>query len=175
MADNTLQPTPIQWWQAEAAAAAQDPDPEPAASPDPEPSAEPASEPEPEPAAKLWPETWREAMAGDDKKELKQLQRYASPEKVWAKARELERRMSAGELRSALADDASEEEVAAWRKENGIPETPTGYGNFESLNIPEDDRPVIEGFLEAAHSKNSTPAQVQNMLDWYYQEEERQT
>ena len=122
-------------------------------------------------------EGWRKAIAGEDEKELKQLERYASPAEVWKKARALEQRMSSGELRSSLAKDATAEQVAAWRKENGIPEAPDKYELKlrEGLVVGAEDKPIVDGFLKAVHAHNLTPIQASAAVDWYYDEQERQT
>ena len=120
-----------------------------------------------------WPDNWREQIAGDDAKALKQLGRYASPEDIWKKARQFETRLSSGELRSALPKEATDEDVAAWRKENGIPEAPAGY-DLGDMKIAEEDRPIVDGFLASAHAVNATPEQAKALVGWYYAEYERQ-
>lgn len=115
---------------------------------------------------------WRRQMAGDDKAALKQLERYNSPADVWKKIRSLETKMSSGEFKRALADDATEEEKATWRKENGIPDKPEGY--VEKITLPkglvlgEADKPLATEFAAAAAEANMTPAQYSRMVAQYY-------
>ena len=115
---------------------------------------------------------WRLAMAGEDKAALKQLERYSSPADVWKKAKALEAKLSSGEFKRALADDASEEEKATWRKENGIPDKPEGY--VEKITLPkglvlgEADKPLATEFAAAAAEANLTPAQYSRMVAQYY-------
>ena len=125
----------------------------------------------------VWPDQWRQQMAGDDAKALKQLERYESPAAIWKKARALEQRLSSGELRSALPKDANEEQVKVWRAENGIPEAPEKYDlTFpDGLVIGEEDKPAIDDFLKAAHKANYSPDQVKESVRWYYDFQERQT
>ena len=113
-----------------------------------------------------WPDDWQSRMAGADDKELKQISRYASPADVWKKARELEKRMSSGEVRTALPKDAKPEEVAAWRKDNGIPEAPDKY-DLTGIAITESDKPIISDFLKRAHDSNMTPAQARTAIEAY--------
>ena len=122
-------------------------------------------------------EGWRKAMAGEDEKELKQVERYASPADVWKKARALETRLSSGELRSTLPKDATPEQITAWRAENGIPVAPDKYALKlrDGLVVGEEDKPIVDGFLKAIHSQNLNDAQVSAAVDWYYDEQERQT
>lgn len=127
-----------------------------------------------------WPDTWRQELAGEDVKALKQLERYQSPKDIWNKARALEQRISSGELRSSLPKDASPEQVNAWRSENGIPEAPDKYDiKFGDGGLPEADQPVISEVLKVMHSKNLNNDQAKSVVDWYYdavarQAEERQ-
>ena len=121
-----------------------------------------------------WREDWREKMAGGDAKELARLQRFKSPIDVYKSARELERKMSSGEVKAKLAADATPEQIAAWRKDNGIPEKPDGYLEKlpKGLVIGDADKPLIEGFLASVHGKNAPPEVVAEAIDWYYKAQE---
>ena len=121
-----------------------------------------------------WRDDWREKMAGGDEKELKRLQRFRSPVDVYKSARELERKMSAGEIKAKLPDAATEEQIAAWRKDNGIPDKPDGYLEKlpKGLVIGDADKPLIDGFLARVHGKNADPAIVAEAVDWYYATQE---
>ncbi len=138
----------------------------------PAPSAAPAQAPAPaaEPAAPAadaaapsaegyWPADWQKRLAGEDEKELKHLGKYASPEAVWKKARELEKRFSSGDIKTKLPDNAKPEEIAAWRKDNGIPEAPDKY-DLKGIEIQEASKPTVDAFLKAAHEANMTPDQA---------------
>lgn len=113
---------------------------------------------------------WRVRLAGGDEKELKRLSRFASEADVYKAYRELEKKKSSGELKNSLAKDATPEELAQWRKENGIPETPDKYDlNFENgLVIGEEDKPLIDEFINNMHGKNATPEQVKTAIATYY-------
>lgn len=136
-------------------------------------AAKPADAPEKE-IAPDWRDDWREKMAGGDAKELARLQRFKSPIDVYKSARELERKMSSGEVKAKLADNATEEQIAAWRKDNGIPEKPDGYLEKlpKGLVIGDADKPLIEGFLNSVHGKNAPPEVVAEAIDWYYRTQE---
>lgn len=150
--DTALAPAP-------APAPSADPAPAPVPVPAAAPAADPAASPAADPAAGYWPADWQKKIAGEDEKELKHLGKYASPEAIWKKARSLEQRLSSGELKTALPKDAKPEEIAAWRKDNGIPEAPEKY-DLKGIEISDEGRPTVDAFLKAAHAANMTPEQT---------------
>jgi hypothetical protein len=124
-----------------------------------------------------WPDDWREKLANGDAKRLKSLQRFASPAALTDSYLAAQERIRSGELKQALPKDAKPEEIAAWRAENGIPEAPEKYDlTFDSgLVIGKEDRPIIDGFLKAGHERNIDNEQAKGIIEWYYNEQERQT
>jgi hypothetical protein len=71
-----------------------------------------------------------------------------------------------------LGDAPSPEELAAYRKGLGIPDTPAGYA-LPDLTFPELAQPTpeqLEAFKGLAHELNLTPAQFAGLLDWYQQD-----
>lgn len=149
----------------------------PAAAPAPAGTLASGTAPEaPAPVAADWPADWRAKLAGDDKAYLKTLERYASPADMSKALREAQKKISSGDIgKKAPAADAPAEEVAAWRKENGIPDDPKGYdtdlGN--GLVWGEADKPFLDDFTAFAHGKNLPPAQVKDMLGWYAKTQEQ--
>jgi hypothetical protein len=120
-----------------------------------------------------WGDGWRQHLAAgstDAEKELKQLERYESPEQVWRKARELETKISSGEFQAKLPKDADEKQLAQWRKDNGLPEKPEGY----TINMPEgrdkppEDDGFLKSFLESAHKNNYSQSQVDGAIAAFY-------
>ncbi|MEN3942507.1 hypothetical protein WJU23_14505 [Prosthecobacter sp. SYSU 5D2] len=65
--------------------------------------------------------------------------------------------------------DARPEEVSAWRRSLGVPETPEGYGIQRPESLPDgvewSDEAVVQ-FSGLAHELNLTPAQVQKLVDY---------
>lgn len=133
-----------------------------------------ASEVEPKEAPAVWPEDWRNRLAGKDDSALKRLNRFQSPEGIYKSWRSLEQRLSSGELKSALPKDASEEQVAEWRKEVGLPEEPNGYElpEVSGHEWTDADKPTLEKFLGVAHTANLNQEQVNAALSWYVQEQQ---
>lgn len=121
-----------------------------------------------------WGDDWRQSYAGDDDKMQKRLERYASPKAALDALVSAQNKIASGDLKSTLPTDASDEEKATWRTENGIPETAKDY-NIELPNglvIGEADQPVVDGFLENAHKTNMHPSQVNDSLAWYFEAQE---
>ncbi len=114
----------------------------------------------------------KELPEADRAKELDRLKRFNSPNEVYRSNRELEKKMSSGEFKKPLGKDAKPEEVAAWRKENGIPEKPEDYLAGVKLKdgivIGEQDRPYVDKFLQNLHAANASPEAVNQALNTYY-------
>lgn len=129
-----------------------------------------------------WPDNWRAEMAGDDKAYLKVLERYDSPAAVAKAHRELATKMSSGELKAPakpLAADATPEQKAAWRTEQGLPADGAAY--VAGVKLPngivpgEADKPLIEGFINSvAAEKGWTQDQVNDAIAWHMGEAQKQ-
>lgn len=116
-----------------------------------------------------WGADWRTKMAGGDEAALKRLARYADPTAAVKALSSLQERISKGELKSPLGKDATPEQVAAWRTENGIPAEPTKY-DLGDLKVDAADKPIVDSFLATAHAKNMTNDQAKEAIGWYYAE-----
>lgn len=118
-----------------------------------------------------WPDNWRARLAGEDAKELKRLERLGSPQDVWKAYRALEAKVSSGQLKQAkLADDATEDQVAAFRKENGVPEKPDGYLDAAKDivdKLPPDAQEGAKVLADRMHKINASPAVVKEALAVY--------
>lgn len=127
------------------------------------------------PTPASWPDNWRELMAGDDKKELARLQRFNSPIDVRNAWRGLEQRLSAGELKRALPNNYTPEELAEYRKSNGIPEKPEEYDTNVGNGIVwgEADKPLIEDWTKFAHEANIPGEYVKRGLEWFARQEQK--
>lgn len=165
-------PAPVDPTPAPAPVNPQPPAPNPAPAPtDPNPA------PAPDPTTGRWPEDWREKYVeqhGGDPKMLKRLQRYASPDAAIDALFAAQTRISSGELRSALKPDATPEEKAEWREQNGIPAAPSEYKIAlpSGLVVGEADKPVVDAFLQRAHDANMHPDQVNQALGFYFEQQE---
>lgn len=117
-------------------------------------------------------EKWRETLAGEDKEALEGLKRFTDPAALHKSYRELHGKVSKGELKpvTAFPDKGTDAEKAAWRKDNGVPESADKYDIKLDNNIAigKDDEPMVKGFLNYAHGRNWTNAQAKDALQWYF-------
>lgn len=69
-----------------------------------------------------------------------------------------------------LADDASDDEVAAWREANGVPSEPKGYfeGLPDGLVIGEEDQAGMDVLAESMHGVNASSKVTQAAIGAYY-------
>lgn len=136
-----------------------------------------AADPQDKPVATqaTWPEDWREQLAGGDEKTLARLRRFASPANVYKSLRELEVKVSSGEFKKQTpGKDATPEQLAEWRKEQGIPEKADGYEFDLGGFVPsENDKPILDNFKEFAHANNMAPAQLNEIAKWYFDQQEQ--
>jgi hypothetical protein len=126
-----------------------------------------------------WPQDWRARFAGDDADALKRLERFQAPADVFKSYRELERRVSSGELKAPpkpLAKEASPEQAAAWRKEQGLPDSAEAF--VKGLALPngvvpgEADRDMLEAFADTAFKNNWNGDQFNQAVAWYYEQQD---
>ena len=123
-----------------------------------------------------WPADWRTkgltaaGVPADDKKALAMLERLASPGDMVKKLLEQEKLISSGKLKSGLPENATEEQVAAWRKDNNIPEAPDKYDTTlpDGLVIGESEKPIVDTMLKSMHGANLTNDQVKAVLASYF-------
>ncbi len=118
---------------------------------------------------------WREQLSGGNKDDLKTLNRYSSPAGVWNALKAMRAKMSAGELKavSEFPADGDDAAKAKWRKDNGIPESAEAYEpKVDGLVFGDADKPMLDSFKAHAFTKNWTPAQFNEALQWYAAEQE---
>lgn len=127
------------------------------------------------------PQDWREQLAGEDKGFLNQLKRHTTPQSAFDWLRKTSLKLSAGELKEVKAapgKDATDEERATWRKEQGLPDKTEGY--VSSLKLPEGvvlgeaDKPLVDSFAARA-LKGGMPTETFNeAVSWYYETQAQQ-
>lgn len=115
------------------------------------------------------PDNWRELAAGGDEDALKLLKRYGSLSGVAKALVEKEKIIRAGVKKPDMPDPKDEKAMAAWRKEQGIPEKAEDYKIPEPITkrLIDADKPVLANFTEFALAKNAPPAFVEMAAEWY--------
>lgn len=168
------------------------PAPAPAPSPAPAPTIvrpnggvpDPALAPAPAPAptgdfAPEWRDKFAEQLKPGDTGFRKRLDRFTSPYDVGKSWLAIEQRLSSGELKAQLPKDAKDEDVAQWRKDNGLPEKADGY--VAGLKLPdgvvvgEADKPLVADLAEnVAHKGLWSQQHVNDVVGWYYRVQDAQ-
>jgi hypothetical protein len=117
-----------------------------------------------------WGDDWRSKLAGGDEKKADRLKRYTTPDAVVDALIHVQNRISAGELRSILPKNATEEQLKKWREENGIPESPDKYDLklSDDLVLDEAEMPNLKSFLEIAHKKGMDNTTVKELAKWHF-------
>lgn len=98
-----------------------------------------------------------------------------SPKDILNSWRGLEQRLSSGELKRALPNNHTDEELAEFRKSNDIPDKPEGYdvnlGN--GFVWGEADQPLLADFTKFAHDRNMPGPMVKSALEWFANSQQR--
>lgn len=122
-----------------------------------------------------WPADWREKMAGTDTGFLNTLKRYAAPGDLANWVRGMQLKISTGELKpksEAPGKDAAPEAVAAWRKEQGLPEKPEDFlANLKLTDgiVPgEADKPLLTSVSKMAFERGYDQKAVNDFVGLYY-------
>lgn len=121
------------------------------------------------------PDNWREIAAGGDEETKKLLSRYGSIAGVAKALVEKEKLIRSGKIKQDMPDPKDDKAMAAWRKDQGIPDAPEGYVLPEAITkrLVDEDKPVLANFTEFAHAKNMPPAFVEMGTQWYVEMMER--
>jgi len=112
---------------------------------------------------------WRDAYAGDDDKFKSQLERFGTPADMGKAFREGQAKISSGNLRVVPDENATPEDLAAYRQEHGIPAEADGYFKDlpEGLVLGDDDKEIFSDFAGVMHEMNVEPAVMHKIIGWY--------
>lgn len=119
-----------------------------------------------------FPDDWRQKLAGEDKKALKTLERFASVSDLWGALKAATAKLDSGAYIRRPATRATPEELAAFNKAIGVPEDAGEY--IEKLKLSndrvlgDDDKPVLESFAKAIHQAGATPQMFNAATDWWF-------
>lgn len=121
-------------------------------------------------------EKWREDLAGDDKDAAKDLAKYTDPKAVYKSLRDLQTKISKGELKTAPAGfpaQGTDEQKAAWRAAQGLPGTKEDY--VKNIALPngvvlgEADKPFLDSFAQKIFEDGGTQSELSRAVNWFYQ------
>lgn len=121
-----------------------------------------------EPKGGMWPEDWRKQFSFGDEATAKRWERFDSPAAMAKSYLALDQRIRSGEFKRStpLAEDATPEQVTAWREENGIPTEATAY---EVVPAGEELDPASKAFVDVSQGAflkaNLTQAQAKILTD----------
>lgn len=116
------------------------------------------------------PENWRELASNGDEDSLKLLKRYGSMSGVVKALKEAQNTIRSGKLKRDMPDPKDEKAVAEWRREQGIPDDPSGYKLPDTVikRMSDDDKPMIASFTDYAHAKGAPQSVVDIASEWYF-------
>jgi hypothetical protein len=106
---------------------------------------------------------------------IKRLSRLNSPADVAKAVREADKLISSGTLKKALGKNATEAEIAAYRKDHGIPEAPEKYdlGVPPNTALSDLDTEMLSDWAKKAHAANAAPEVVKAGTAAYLEMRER--
>lgn len=126
-----------------------------------------------------WPEDWQDRMLkdlGGDAEALKAAKawigRRKSPQDVLKSAIAAEQKIRSGEYKQAAPpEDASPEQIAAWRESQGIPKEPTGYKlpAIKGHDWSDADKEIIGQLNTLMHGANARQEHIDAALGFYVQ------
>lgn len=121
---------------------------------------------------------FRGYLANGDKDAEKDLAKYTDPRAVYKSLRDLQTKISKGELKAppaGLAENATAEEKTAWRAANGLPATAEAM--VEKLELPngvvigEADKSLVSAFAKDMFEKGATQGEMNRAVSWFYQQQ----
>jgi hypothetical protein len=108
-------------------------------------------------------------LSGTDASLKARLARMRGPEDLLTAYRSLEQQMSSGAYKKALPTRYTDQELAEYKRANGIPDKAEDYDTALGNGIVwgEADKPHIDNFTKYALENNMTPDEVKKGLGWW--------
>ena len=116
------------------------------------------------------PDDWREQVAGDNEGHLNQLKRMNAPDQLFKSYFEGQEVIRTRHENSGIPGaDATPEELALYRANNGIPESPDAYeiSLSEGLVLSEEDKHDLAPVFDILHSNNLNSEVASELVDTY--------
>jgi hypothetical protein len=139
------------------------------------PATPPAPVPEPSGAGGEadWRSAWSEALKLDDKVRAR-LDRFNAPHDVFNSYLSLEQKLSDSRAVRVPGADATPEDIAAWNKARGVPDTPDGYkvevAVPDGLTLQDGDKAFLKGMTERLHKAGADPRMVNEAHAIFYEQ-----
>ena len=116
------------------------------------------------------PDDATEDQKTEHTKLLARLKRLNTPADVAKAIREQDKLISSGELKRALPKNATDAQIAEFRKSNGIPEKADGYAIEPpaGVELNDLDKQMLAGVTAKMHAEHATPAQVKAGVAAYF-------
>lgn len=131
---------------------------------EPEQNTEPTVDQAPSVSAVSWPEGAREAIANGDDKLLKELNQFTDLGGVVKSYKTLRQQRDSGEYRKALPDNPNDDELAAYRKSNGLPDSVDDY-KLDTSKLAEEQIDFSNSLAKLGYDLNQSPKVTQAFLD----------
>lgn len=118
----------------------------------------------------IWPEDWQMRLSGGDEKIAERLGRYAEPGLVGKALIEAQDKIRSGAVKQPLADDATPEQIAEWRQENGVPaEVEEYFAELpDGLVIGTEDKAGMDVLAKEMHDANAPKGMAHAAIRAYY-------
>ena len=107
---------------------------------------------------------------------MNQLKRYKSVDEAIKAGIAAQEKIRSGEYKVAkLPDDATEEQKAAFRKEQGIPEKPEAYDipKVAGHEWTEADKPILDEYKQVAFKLDANQQQMNGFIEWYAKDQQK--
>lgn len=135
---------------------------------DPPPPPDPNAPP-PAPIADAFPDNWRDMIHGNDDAMKTEAARYKTPQEMLKSLVETKKMVRAAPKDDPMPADDKPDDLKAWRERNGVPAEPTGYKVAEDVQkrLTDEDKPLMENFMQAAHKAGKPQAYIDFATSWY--------
>lgn len=119
----------------------------------------------------IFGDDWRQKIAGEDAKLLKTLEKYKTPKDLADGYLNLQKEFHKTRPVPELPKDATKEQIAEYREKTGIPESWDKYDTnlADGIVIGENDKPIVDKYLQKAYEMNLKPAEVKQSLQAYFE------
>lgn len=113
---------------------------------------------------------WREKLGGED---AEKLARYATPQAAIAGGISAQKKLSERGPAPMPGEGATEEELAEWRKEAGLPAKAEDYSIDIGRDIDEIAQPAVDGVVAKAFELGMTEANINSIVATYFDEQDK--